>query len=88
MRLQHALFIAFSAAVTENVYADENAFLTKSGRDLYKRYVDERLTLRKNIDVLARRVKYISTGQATFAAILRQRPPVSIRSAVLRTRPI
>lgn len=57
MRLQHALFIAFSAAVTENVYADENAFLTKSGRDLYKRYVDERLTLRKNIDVLARRVE-------------------------------
>ena len=57
MRLQHALFIAFSSAVRENVYADENGFLTKSGRDLYKGYVDERLTLRKNIDVLARRVE-------------------------------
>lgn len=77
MKLQHALFITFSEAVRDGVYTDPAAFLTKSSRKLYVTYNDERLALRKDIDVLARKVEiYID-----WASDLNRDPAAAARSS-------
>jgi hypothetical protein len=77
--LQSALFTNFSEAVKTKTYDDRKAFLTKSGEDLYKKYVDERLKLQNNIDLLARKVEiYID-----WASDLRRDPSKASHGADL-----
>ncbi len=55
--LQQYLFFDFRDSVKANTSSDDHALNTTDARALFKQYDDLRITLRENIDLLARRVE-------------------------------
>jgi hypothetical protein len=57
VNLQQIVYFTFRDAVDAGVEGDDDAFQTKSARDIYKSYVDARNALRERIDALARKME-------------------------------
>ncbi len=53
MNLQQIVYFTFKNAVNADVDTKDDAFLTKSGREIYKGYADARNSLREDIDAVA-----------------------------------
>src|SRR5205085_1572694 len=54
---QQIVYFTFKNAVNADVDTKDDAFLTKSGREIYKGYADARNSLREDIDAVARKME-------------------------------
>ena len=59
MTLQQTLFFNYRDAVSKNVDGDDKGLETRTAREILKGYDDARTDLRRNIDMLARKVENV-----------------------------
>jgi hypothetical protein len=57
MNLQQLVYFTYRDAIASGADSNDDAFQTKSGRDIYKAYVDARNSLRQNIDTIAHKME-------------------------------
>src|SRR5258708_34995251 len=57
MNLQQLVYFTYRDAIDSGADSNDDAFQTKSGRAIYKDYVDARTSLRENIDTFAHKME-------------------------------